>query len=439
MNRTAKLATAGLMAAGLFAAGAVGAVRFQRPDAAESPQTAPEPAAILAPGGGSLEQTIASLQDRIRSIPTDWRSMAGLGLAYVQEARVTADPTYYPKAEGLLARSLGSHPHDNEGALVGLAALAAARHDFAEALRYGERARAVDPYDGNVYGVIGDAQLELGRYAEAFRTFQSMVNTLPSLSSYARVSYARELQGDVPGALRAMETAREVAGAPADIAWASFQIGELQFNRGRVGPARLAYRYGMQADPSYVPDLAGLAKVAWAEGDLEGAIARLTRATRRYPSPEYVIMLGDLQAAAGDRAAAERSYALVRAEARLFRANGVNVDLELALFDADHGAPRAALRAARAEWGRRHSIHVADAYAWALYANGRDGEAARYARIAMHLGTRNASFAYHAGMIQLRLGHRGAARAFLGEALAINPHFSILHAPEAVRALRAVR
>ncbi len=380
MNRTAKLAIAGLLAVGLFAAGAVGVVRSQRPDVAGDPRSAPEPAAVLAPGGGNLEQTIASLQERLRSVPTDWRSMAGLGLGYVQEARVTADPTYYPKAEGLLARSIELHPRENEGALVGMAALAAARHDFAGALRYGERARAVDRYDGNVYGVIGDAQLELGSYAQAFHTFQTMVDTLPSLSSYARVSYARELQGDVPGALRAMQTAREVAGAPADIAWASFQIGELQFNRGRVEAARLAYRYGMQADPTYVPDLAGLAKVAWAEGDLEGAIARLTRATRRFPSPEYVIMLGDLQTAAGDRVAAERQYALVRAEARLFRANGVNVDLELALFDADHGAPRAALRAARAEWGRRHSIHVADAYAWALHANGRDGEAARYAQ-----------------------------------------------------------
>ena len=64
----------------------------------------------------------------------------------MQEARVTADPTYYPKAEGVLDRSLERCTRsDNEGALVGMAALAAARHDFAGALRYGERARAVNP------------------------------------------------------------------------------------------------------------------------------------------------------------------------------------------------------------------------------------------------------------------------------------------------------
>ena len=77
---------------------------------------------------------------------------------------------------------------------------ALARHDFSGALAWGERARKIDPYSGNVYGVIGDAEVELGHYADAFATFQKMVNTLPDTASYARVSYARELQGDVPGA-----------------------------------------------------------------------------------------------------------------------------------------------------------------------------------------------------------------------------------------------
>ena len=121
----------------------------------------------------------------------------------MQQARVTSDPSFYPKAQGALRRSLDLQPQDNEGALVGMAALAAARHDFAAALRLGTSARQIDPYDANVYGVIGDAQLELGRYQDAFDTFQTMVDTKPTLSAYARVSYARELLGDVPGAIGA--------------------------------------------------------------------------------------------------------------------------------------------------------------------------------------------------------------------------------------------
>src|SRR5439155_25833548 len=111
------------------------------------------------------------------------------------------------------------------------------------------------------------------------------------------------------------------------------------------------------------------------------------------------------------------------------------VDLELALFDADHGRPRDALAAARAEWHRRHSILVADALGWALHRVGRDGEALRYAWFAQRLGYRSAQISFHAGMIELGLRERVAARRDLEHAVAINPNFSILQSPVADRAL----
>jgi tetratricopeptide (TPR) repeat protein len=427
MKRVVRIGAAAVLAGALFIAGGIGVFRTNGDGAnAQTPPSASRADTLLAPVvSGSLEQIIESLQTRLRQLPTDWRSFASLGLAYVQQARVTADPSYYPKAEGVLQRSLELERHDNFSAMVGMAALAAARHDFSGALRWGERARAINPYNANVYGVIGDAQVELGRYPDAFATFQTMVDTLPGVASYARVSYARELLGDVPGAIRAMAAARDLAGTPADAAWANYQLGELAFNRGDLEGARAAYRRGAAADADYVPPLAGLAKVAWAEGHLRKAIAGYSDVVARFPSPEYVIALGDLYEVAGRPDLADRQYALVRAEEQLFRANGVNVDLELALFDAAHGDPEGAIRAARDEWAKRHSVHVADAFAWALYANGRYVEAAGYATKAMALGYRNALFAFHAGMIQLRLGHPARARTLLTEAVDINPHFSI--------------
>ncbi|HXJ64790.1 MAG TPA: hypothetical protein VNN79_13630, partial [Actinomycetota bacterium] len=89
---------------------------------------------------GTLQQAIASLQARLKSLPEDAQSWATLGLAYVQEARVTADPSYYPKAEGALRRSLRLQPKDNFAADTGEGALAAARHDFTGALGWGEQA-----------------------------------------------------------------------------------------------------------------------------------------------------------------------------------------------------------------------------------------------------------------------------------------------------------
>lgn len=393
--------------------------------------------ALLLPSAnaGSLDGEIASLQQRLREIPDDWRGFAQLGLAYVAQARVTADPSWYPKAEGVLRRSLRLQPDENVDGALGIGALDLARHDFAAALREGRRASDLNPYSADAYGVIGDALLELGRYDRAFEAFQTMVDTRPDLASYARVAYARELVGDVPGAERAMRMAFDAAGTPSDSAWTAYQLGELAFGSGDVDSARGWYARGLDLDPAYVPNLAGLAKVAWARGDDELAIARFTEVVARYPSAEFVGALADLYRATGKPALADRQEAVVAAMHDLATANGVNVDLELALFDADHGDPEGALAAARAEWARRQSVHVADAYAWALYANGRYQRASTFAERALALGTRSALFLFHAGMIRLELGDEVGARRYLSDAVATNPNFSILHAADAARVL----
>ncbi len=424
----------------LFVVGGLGLFRAVQPQSASAhaPVTSGAGSALAEKPvilSGSLQDAIASLQQRLRAVPQDWQSWANLGLAYVQEGRVTADPRYYPKADGALRRSLQLHPDENFGAYTGEGALSLARHDFAGGLRWGEKARAVNAYNGNVYGVIGDALVELGRYPQAFATIQHMVNLKPDLASYARVSYARELKGDVPGAIAAMRMAFTASATADDRAFTTYYLGELYFNSGRLDQAESWYRHGAELAPDYFPLQEGLARVAWARGDVQEAIRRYRAVVARYPLPSYVVALGDLYSAAGDTAHADRQYELVRVEEKLFQANGVNVDLELALFDADHGSPAEALAAARAEWNRRHSILVADALGWALYANGRYADALRYATFAGKLGYRNALLYFHRGMIERALGDLGAARKDLREALAINPHFSIQNSSVAERTL----
>ncbi len=436
MTRLARIVLVAAMAAGLFLVGGLGLFLGSRAGRPSELAPVPQAGALLSPGGqGTFDGSIASLQERVRQVPADWKASASLGLAYVQQARITADPSYYPKAEGVLERSLEVRPDDNAVALLGFAALSAARHDFHAALRYGVRARDLNPYDANVHGVVGDALLELGRYGEAIASFQTMVDTLPGVSSFDRVSYARELLGDVNGAIAAMRRARTFAGTPSDAAWTSFQLGELYLGTGRLDAASQAFRLGVDADPTSVQSFAGLARVAWARGDLDRAIGEMTDVVRRFPAPEYVIALGDLYRHAGNDAAAAQQYQLAQAESELFAAAGVNMDLELSLFEANHGNPAEALAAAEAEWARRRSIQVADALAWALHANGRDEEAARYARRALSLTTREGLYLYHAGMIELGRGNRDAARSLLRRALDVDPWFSILGAPEARRVL----
>ena len=436
MRALGKAAAAAVMAVVLLVAGAVVFVRGGG-EVADPPSRRTSSSAFLrpTPNADSLDGAIASLQQRLRELPDDWRGFAQLGLAYVAQARVTADPSWYPRAEGVLRRSLRLHPDENVDGALGVGALDLARHDFAAALREGRRAAALDPYDADAYGVIGDALIELGRYPAAFDAIQTMVDTRPDLASYARVAYARELRGNVAGAERAMRMAFDAAGSPSDAAWTAYQLGELAFGSGEVAEAGGWYERGLDLDPTYALNLAGLAKVAWARGNDDLAIRRYEDVAGRYPAPEVVIALADLYGATGHAVLARQQEDVVRAMQELATVNGVNIDLELALYDADHGDPAGALSASREEWARRHSIHVADAYAWALYANGKDRRASVFADRALALGSRNALFLFHAGMIRLELGDRDGARRDLGRALAINPNFSIQHAAEAADTL----
>jgi tetratricopeptide (TPR) repeat protein len=117
---------------------------------------------------------------------------------------------------------------------------------------------------------------------------------------------------------------------------------------------------------------------------------------------------------------------------KLLAANGVKTDLEIALFQADHGLrlPES-LALARSAQRERPSIDGDDVLAWALQRNGRCAEALRYSRHSLRLGTRDALKYFHRGMIERCLGHRREARLWLQRALATNPHFSLIWAPVA--------
>src|SRR5205814_7237454 len=116
-------------------------------------------------------------------------------------------------------------------------------------------------------------------------------------------------------------------------------------------------------------------------------------------------------AAGGRQAEAEQQFALVRAEEALFAANGVDTDIELALFDADHGtAPEQTYRNALAAYERRPSVYAADTVAWAVYKAGHIDEASRYVSEARRLGTRDPRLAFHAGIIEAAAGDAEAAR-----------------------------
>jgi tetratricopeptide (TPR) repeat protein len=385
-------------------------------------------------GAGDTASLVRSLQATLRRNPEDIRSYDLLGLAYQQRARETGDAAYYTKSEGVLRRALALAPKDLV-ATSGLGSLALARHRFREALALGRRARAISPATARSYGVIGDALVELGRYREAFAAFDTLARLRPGVAAYARVSYARELRGDYSGAVAAMRLAVDAAtDEPEPLAWTHVQLGKLYWSRGRLGPAAREYRAALEAYPGYVYALDALAQVEAARGRHARAIALERRAVQAIPLPQFVTALGDLEHVRRHKRLARRQYALIGVIQRLLVANGVRTDLETALFDVDHGIRLShALGLARLAHRDRPSIDGDDVLAWALARTGHCGEALRFSKRALRLGTRDAPKEFHRGMIERCLGHDAQARRWFRRALDLNPHFSLLWAPVARR------
>jgi tetratricopeptide (TPR) repeat protein len=391
----------------------------------------------------SLDGRIEALQETLRNGAADLAAPSTeLGLAYLQKARETGDPAYYPKAETLLQQALQAAPNDVD-ALTGLGTLALARHQFAEARDWGEQAMRINPYHAVALGVIADAEIELGRYDEAVATIQTMVDLRPDLGSYARVSYIRELMGDREGAVVAMQQAVAAgSGYAENVAWAHVQLGNLLFDRGALEEANQAYSAALAANPNYATAIAGQGRVAAAVGDLNRAATLYTKAVQIMPLPEILVAYGDVLTAAGKPQQGQDQFALVEAIQQIYAANGVDTDLELALFTADHGDPALLPQAvfeARAGVEARPSVVAWDILAWTLYRSGNFDGAAEASASALRLGTNSALMHFHAGMIAAAQGNDEAAMTHLETALDINPHFSIRYAPEARQTLAALR
>ncbi|MET9953867.1 tetratricopeptide repeat protein [Streptomyces sp. NPDC006339] len=359
-------------------------------------------------------------------------------MAYVQQARATADPATYDRAENALRRSLKLQPSGNDQAETAMGALAAGRHDFEEALDWARKATTTNPYSPTAHGVLADALTQTGRYEESYRTVQRMVDLRPDSASYARASYTWELRGDQRRARELMTRSLRAAATTDERSFARAHLALLALEDGDPRAAIEQANAGLREAPRDTALLEARARAHTALGNAEPAVSDYTSAISIAPLPHYLLGLGELQQSLGRPEQAEAQYAILRAQERIRAASGGPADVDAVLFEADHGDARKAVTMAGTALAGRPFIAVHDAYAWALHRAGRDTEALEHADRALSLGTRSALFHYHRGMIHLSLGHLGQARDDLRRALSIDARFHPLHAPEARNALNRI-
>jgi tetratricopeptide (TPR) repeat protein len=419
------------------------------PVAPKAPGAA-EPAAP-APGGAAPDEKPTNLADfvyntdeaielfelRVKARPNDFTSFATLGDLYERKGRETDDLACYARAEEALRQALALFPRYTR-AKNALAVVLCDRHKFAEALEVAQEVYQANPKDHDALATVGDAQLELGRYAEAETSIRELARRLPNaVPVLARLAHLEELKGHPEEALqivrRTTELLKKAGATPDDLAWYQFREAEILFNLGRLDESGKVAESILKAVPAHHDATASLARVRAAQGRTAEAIQLYEKAVAIAPDPSMLIALGDLYTLTGDSTRAQSSYeGMERATSGQPEYRRV-----LAVFLADHDRdlPRS-LELARRDLEQRKDVYGYDALAWALLKNGQAEEADRTMTEARKLGTRDARLLFHAGMIQHRLGDQAKARDLFSQALSLNPHFSSRDA-EQIRRIQA--
>jgi tetratricopeptide (TPR) repeat protein len=385
-------------------------------------------------GSGQLgtDQLITFWGGRVSGDPHDYLSLTFLGQAFMRKGRETGDVGNYARAQAALQAALAINPN-YDSALTYTAALRYTLHDFAGALDLATRMYANDPRQLQALATIGDAELELGRYADAETTYAQLASKAPGPAVDSRLARLAWLRGQPDEALRlarqTVEEGEQLGLQGESIAWYHLQYGEVLFNTGQYDEAAAQYTSAGQRFANYYLAYAGLGKVRAAQGRYAEAIAGYEQAVAIVPQPDLLANLGDLYRLTGRAADAERQYDTVEFIAQLEAINQVIYNRQLILFHANHDREiDEAVASAQREYAVRQDVYGADALAWVLYKAGQYDEAAVLSDRALALGTRDALLLYHAGMIAAHQGQSARARQLLGDALAINPGFDPLQA-----------
>jgi tetratricopeptide (TPR) repeat protein len=380
---------------------------------ARSPQEAPTSIgpAVGMPGAppttsSGLKQRIEEMEARLRGAPTDPGAAVLLADALLRQARATNDGRPAGRASQVLNAALKEHPRQYD-VLRLLGATYLSQHRFRQALDVARQSRDLRPDDAWNYGVMGDAQIELGDYPQAFDAFDKMTALRPSAASYARVAYARELRGDMTGALAAMQMAAS-ATAPNDPeaqAWYAVQTGELYLKMHRWDDADREYRRAIFVFPDYPLAVVGQGKLQVARGDRDRALALYLEQLKRTPTLDLAARIGDLYAERGDAVQSEHYYQLAE---DLAGPGVAQTEANLALFLADHDRKLpAAVEIAETVATARHDIFTEDALAWVYYKAGRFDEAYAASQRALRTGTRDDALLSRAARIRTAVQRHG--------------------------------
>lgn len=376
----------------------------------------------------NTKAAIEGLQYKLRKNSNDTQSKLLLALAYMQEARITGEhPYYYPAAlelvEDVLDRK-NADPAIHFEATVAKASIQLSLHQFEEARKTGNAALKLSERRAAVYGVLCDALVELGDYEEAVRMADQMVAIRPDLNSYSRVSYLREIHGDLEGAIQAMNMAAR-AGTPTleQTAWAKYTLGQLHEKKGDLQTAELIYTQILEERPSYAFATGGLGRVKAKTGDHAAAIKLFQQAAGTLPEFSFQQELAHLYRQTGQKRKAESTIEELLEGFKEDQEAGHVMDLELATVYLELASdPDQALKYAQKEYKRRPgNIDVCKMMASVYYKKQDYAKADAYLRKAMRTQSQDAALLCLNGLVSYKTGNKAMGEELIRKSFSIDP------------------
>ena len=366
---------------------------------------------------------------------------------YIQEGRVTGDHVYYDVAAMQLANDVLKTDSENFEALVFKGTLYLSEHHFADGLKIAEHIQRINPYNAFVYGMLVDANVELGNYDAAVKNSDKMVSIRPDIRSYSRISYLREIYGDYPGAIDAMKMAVS-AGYPGDegAEWARVHLGQLYENTGDLLNAKMHYTIALQERPDYAYAYAGLSRISRAQKDYLTAINEELRADSLVVDYSFKDELTDLYLLSGNKMKSDEMAKGVVAQLSKDAQSGIRndnighyADRELAYAYLKVNDLDKALEHALMEYNRRpDNIDVNETLAWVYYNKGDFSNAQKYITVALKTNSQNPALLCHAGLIYFKSGDVKKGRDLIHTALQNDPNINVQLKAEAQKAAQSV-
>ena len=396
------------------------------------PELKPRQGALAAaPEWVETQATYKKLIAELKVKPDDARNTLLLAKTFMNEGRATGDFSYYNKAALDLIEAVLTKDPKNFEAICLKSMVFLSQHRFAEGKAVAEEALKANPHNSFVYGLLVDAHVELGDYAQAVEMCDKMVSIRPDIRSYSRVSYLRELHGSVPAAIEAIQQAI-AAGVPGreDTEWARMVLAHLYEDSNDLPNAKLQYEMSLQNRTDYPFALAGLGRIARYQKDYPTAVAYFEKASLVMNDVSFFEELAEIYRLNGQE---DKAATCLRVTTQALLADNIsskkdknlghNADYELAIMYLRNNQPDKALAFARAEYNRRpQNMDAAEVFAWSLFKNGQTAEAANLIKETLRTNSQKPERLVKAGIIMANNGQQMEGKALITKGMSLKPY-----------------